>query len=276
MTVPTSTVWSRIRRPEYTGENRCTPCTILNLGIAGGIAGLVSMISIVGGVLLFGICVLLIYLRGYLMPGTPALTARYFPNRLLALFGKSPAETVVHDGGVEVSTDGVTPDDIESMLTTQGIVKPCADADLCLQDAFAASWKRRIEQVRDTETARNRFAMILNIDPADVHFESADARFSVEYTGDTIATWESEAAFLADIAVESTLAEWLPGWQEYDEQIRTQILSSMRVFLEWCPGCDGRLETSEDVIQTCCGPDTTNVIIECVDCGVPIFEGRYR
>ena len=42
-----------------------------------------------------------IWLRGYLVPGTPELTKRYLPERALALFGKAPAAT-----GAAASTGG--------------------------------------------------------------------------------------------------------------------------------------------------------------------------
>lgn len=79
----------RIRQPEYTGENRCVPCTALNVFIAVVIAGL-----FVGagrrwiGVVAFIVSVGVVYFRGYLVPGTPGITERYFPERVLRLFGK--------------------------------------------------------------------------------------------------------------------------------------------------------------------------------------------
>lgn len=68
-------------QPEYTGENRCWPCTIIN-GIGVGIAILLFgrrrralglFVAVLGGTA--------IWLRGYILPGTPR-----FAPRFVALF----------------------------------------------------------------------------------------------------------------------------------------------------------------------------------------------
>ena len=73
-----------IRQPEYTGENRCTPCTVTNLAItavvAAGLAYAVS-VPLSAGVAVLGVAS--VWLRGYLVPKTPELTRRYFPDWLL-------------------------------------------------------------------------------------------------------------------------------------------------------------------------------------------------
>ncbi|QFU82137.1 hypothetical protein [Natronorubrum aibiense] len=77
-----------LKQPAYTGENRCEPCTILNLLIAAVVGSLVARKSRIGGLLAVGLSIGLIYLRGYLVPGTPTLTKRYLPPEVLRWFGK--------------------------------------------------------------------------------------------------------------------------------------------------------------------------------------------
>ncbi|AHF98921.1 hypothetical protein HALLA_08640 [Halostagnicola larsenii XH-48] len=86
-----------LHQPEYTGDNRCEPCTILNLVIAALLSSLIARKSKLGGVLALGCSIGLIYLRGYLIPGTPTLTKRYLPPAILRWFGKDP-EPVVASG----------------------------------------------------------------------------------------------------------------------------------------------------------------------------------
>lgn len=72
--------WETIRRPEYTGENRCMPCTVLNLIVGAAMSGLLALtVSPVAGGLGLVVSVAAIYLRGYLVPGTPTIMARYPP-----------------------------------------------------------------------------------------------------------------------------------------------------------------------------------------------------
>ena len=77
-----------LKQPAYTGENRCEPCTILNLLIAGAVGSLIARKSRLGGLFAVGFSIVLIYLRGYLVPGTPTLTKQYLPAEVLRWFGK--------------------------------------------------------------------------------------------------------------------------------------------------------------------------------------------
>ncbi|MFC6975122.1 hypothetical protein ACFQL1_11345 [Halomicroarcula sp. GCM10025709] len=79
---------ARLRDPEYTGENRCLPCTIVNSAIAVALAGAVGVgiavattpvLAGVAAALVLAVSALSIWLRGYLVPGTPELTKRYMP-----------------------------------------------------------------------------------------------------------------------------------------------------------------------------------------------------
>ncbi len=88
-----STRLDPLRQPEYIGENRCTPCTVVNVCIAALLAVAVGVAFPLAGVVVFVLSLAAIYLRGYLVPGTPTLTKRYFPDRVLALFDKEPAST---------------------------------------------------------------------------------------------------------------------------------------------------------------------------------------
>ncbi|ARS91742.1 hypothetical protein [Natrarchaeobaculum aegyptiacum] len=79
-----------LKQPEYTGENRCLPCTVVNLTIAAALGWLVARKHRIAGVLVFVVSAAIISLRGYLVPGTPTLTRRYLPAGVLRLFGKEP------------------------------------------------------------------------------------------------------------------------------------------------------------------------------------------
>lgn len=96
-----SALISRLRRPEYTGENRCIPCTVVNVAITATVgvvvtgalwsAGPAVALPVGTGVVAVGLA--LVVLRGYVVPGTPALTRRYLPDRVLAKFDKRPMTT---------------------------------------------------------------------------------------------------------------------------------------------------------------------------------------
>ena len=80
----------RIREPEYTGENRCVPCTVVNGVLAVVLTAAAAVFGPVTAAVVLVASLGSIYYRGYLVPGTPELTKRYLPDRVLRAFGKAP------------------------------------------------------------------------------------------------------------------------------------------------------------------------------------------
>ena len=104
----------RLRRPQYTGENRCTPCTAVNLVVATVLSVAVWVAVPPPAGLALGAAVLVaslgaIYLRGYLVPGTPWFTKTYFPDWLLRAFEKEPAATPSGTTAAASETAGAPP-----------------------------------------------------------------------------------------------------------------------------------------------------------------------
>lgn len=270
------------RRPEYTGSNRCLPCTVINTLIAVFVSMLVALTVSVGvGTVVFAVCVAVIYLRGYLIPGTPTLTKRYLPDRIHRLFGTDHVEPA--GGGTNAAT-GVSTErhdvgggytDAGEVLRAEGVVTECPNVDdLCLDPAFRDAWRRRIASLREGETGADRLAAHLEVDPQALALEDRESEYAVSYHGDRVDAWPSRAAFLADMGVDPTLSEWCSGWESYDPELRTQTIGSLRAFLERCPACDTALEASESGWESCCR-EGTDVTVSCNDCGDVVFSGRY-
>lgn len=258
-----------VRRPEYTGRNRCWPCTALNLCLALVAAGLVARLSLAAGGVALGLCAGAIYLRGYLVPGTPEFTRRYLPESVLRLFGKGP-ERPRGDGSDD--SGGAAS---ERLLREAGVVSVAADGDLRLDDSFRGAWRDRIEALRDRDTARERLAAAVGVDPGDLSFEEAADEFAVGYDGAHLESWPSRAAFVAELAAEPTLAERCAGWNSLDPSERARLVAGMRAFLDRCPTCDGPLVESEDVWESCCS-EVVDVTVACADCGSRVFWAREQ
>ena len=273
----------RLQQPVYTGENRCLPCTILNSIIAIALAAAIAFLWPPAGIVALVVFAATIYLRGYLVPGTPELTQRYFPVWLLRAFGKEPFEEVqTTDGGVTGtaatdSTEQPDRDETERLLRSADVVEDCPhEDDLCLTDEFREVWWRRIRRFRgDKDRAVAQLATVLGVDPDELKFVDGTDQFGVEFTGDLIGQWDSDAAFYADLAAEPTLAEWLPEWEELDNQTRTELLAGMRAFLAACPACNAELDQVENVRKSCCAGKMVSVSVDCPDCGARVFSGSY-
>lgn len=271
----------RFRQPEYTGKNRCPPCTVVNIviavfssiAVAGVLVGIgVSAYALPAAVLTIVGSLVVIYLRGYLVPGTPRLTKQYFPRRLLRWFGKVRA---TETGRVTEKDDETDFDDetVETVLLRADVVEECRDGtDLCLTDQFRSAWHDQIATVRDGNTERERLLSVLDVkDEVEVEFEDHGNAFEAEADDHHVGTWESQAAFIADVAAGELLSDRLLMWDEYTSFERGEFLQSLRLFLETCPSCNDHLSFGTDTVESCCTSHEV-AAVTCDECGQRIFE----
>lgn len=271
---------SQFRQPEYTGENRCLPCTVVNVLIAVVLGGAVAGAGVAtgnaglgaaAGAVLVGLSLVAIYLRGYLVPGTPTLTKRYFPPWLLALFGKEPAEEFGGMAGTD--SEETVPDaeslDPETVLVGVDALEECADGeDLCLTESFRGAWEEGIEQARDAD--REALLDVLGV-PGDAETEEFGNAFRLVVDGREAGRWESRAAFLADLGAAHALEARYDGWSALPVRARGQLLNGLRLFIDTCPACAGTPEFGTETVESCCSTREV-AAVACPDCGARLFE----
>jgi len=243
-------VGDRLRRPEYTGENRCLPCTVVNvcLTLVAAAVATVALTPLGGLVVLTGGLVA-IYFRGYLVPGTPTLTMRYFPPRLLELFGKE----------LELR---------ETLQPIEGVAVRATPEGGRLAGSFAAAWDDRIESMRAAGVTDDDVATLLGVDEASNVGEAA-------YVADGgLRQWLSASALLADAAAAAVLdARGGDEWASLEPDERVATLRDLRKHLDYCPLCDGDLDDEEtETIETCCTESERVLMATCVDCDVRLIE----
>ena len=258
----------RIRRPEYTGDNRCLPCTAVNLGIASLISGVVALASIPVAVALFVASMLAIYLRGYLVPGTPALTKRYLPESVAASVGEHPVDDTPEFETLEKLDDhrenAVEP---EQFLRDVGVFE---DGDKGrLTETFTASRRAALER-RDRSAASDPGVVAgLFDDPDDISFE--DRAYPAVNVDRRIRSWPSEAALLGDVVTDEALSATTDRWASVPIEQRLDILELLRQEYDACPACGGPLERSPDTVESCCGVFEV-IAVRCLDCGDRLQE----
>lgn len=247
---------SALRQPEYTGENRCAPCTVVNLLLAALLAGPVAVVSPPLGATAFAGGLLAIYLRGYLVPGTPELTKRYLPPAVLRLFGKEPVPRTLGDPEEAVGWEG---------LEAAGIVERGATVSLTAD--FRDRWRAAIDERRDAELGEREVARLLG--EREVA-QRGDHAFSVD--GNQLVRWDSRAALLADVAGGAVLGERYEDWAGIDRDTRRELLGRLRLLLERCPDCDGPAARGSESVDPCCQKSYTVVWNECEECGALLAE----
>lgn len=258
----------RLRQPEYTGENRCTPCTAVNIAIAAGAGILTAVASTVLGAGVFTLSVGTIYLRGYLVPGTPTLTKRYFPERVLRWFDKDTT-TPVADKTVEI--------DPERVLLDAGGVEPCREGtDLCLTADFQQAWRERIHTIRTHDLGEDHLGGALNVSITDdrITVDQHGEAFIAHTDDAVVSQWSSHAAAVADVAAATELSERHSDCENLAPAEIARVLMSLRIFIEQCPDCDGSVQVEQEVVESCCR--SYDVIASaCQDCDARLFEMEW-
>lgn len=262
----------RLRRPEYTGANRCPPCTAVNVLIALVASAVLALLSVPLGLVVLLSSLVTIYLRGYLVPGTPTLTERYLPDRAVAPFDAHPVER--HEETWETverlehrRENAVDP---ERFLLDVGTVEPCERGDdLCLTDAFARRLGDRSARLEPDRIDRERIADVFDADPDSITaLEREHPAFRI---GRRVRKWPSEAALVADLAGDETLRERTDRWTDVPLVQRLGILKSLRSFHDVCPRCAGTIRLSDGTVESCCRSYEV-LAIGCVDCGASLLE----
>lgn len=263
-----------VRQPEYVGENRCIPCTIVNAAIAIVLTALawVLIAPTAGVVVLLGSAVA-IGLRGYLVPGTPTLTKRYFPDWFLAYFDKAETSGTVDPGADEQAPAAV---DLEQVLVAADILAPCAEVDdLCLEESFREAWRSAMDDVRDDDATISAVAALLDVDEDGLDLETFGQQATVaRYDGVQVGQWESRAALIADAAAADLVASRDPDWESRPVAARGELLGGLRLFLEACPECGGAVSFGRETVESCCRSHEV-VAVSCESCGARLFEADF-
>jgi len=255
-----------LKNPRYTGENRCLPCTAVNLIISLVLSALAyHELGVVIATTIFALSVVLIYVRGYLIPGTPTLTKKYLPETVLASFHRS--ERPVADETDADRTIGET----EVFLHEYGIIEPCEnDEDVCITPDFRSSWYDWMASLRENDI-QTVLATHLDAAPSDIVIERSDELISVRYNDQHLGSWRSKPLLIADVATELELQERYPEWSHLLVQEREQVIGGLRVFLDQCPDCLEPVTEQETKTETCCS-FRTEIAGECVDCGTQLYS----
>lgn len=259
-------IYDIVRQPDHTGENRCIPCTVVNVVIAAVVTAIIGLASVYLAVVSFALFAGVIYARGYLIPGTPAFTRDYFPDRVLRWFDKEPMPAFE----VDFEADDI---DLENVLLGARALEECADSeDLCLTTSFRATWHRELEEL-DDEVVKERLAGILDVDEDQIALTDYGRAYVVLVDAIQVGQWESRAALFADVAADLGLAERVDGWIDLSVEQRSAINRGLRVYLDRCPDCGGAVSMVDKTVESCCSSQEV-LTSKCQDCGARLFEMR--
>jgi hypothetical protein len=250
-----SSLVTRLRDPVYTGPNRCWPCSVANVALVALVAVAAGVVAPAAGVAVGMVGVAAVWLRGYVVPGTPALTRRYLPASVRAWVGKAPTRR---------PPDAAAPAD---RLTELGVLRSDGPR---LAPGFRDPWGTTASALAgDGRAIRRAAAEALSSPSAGVTLDDGDGGVTLTVDGEWIGQWPSRTALVADLATELTLAG--SGWAGLERPERADLAARIRALAERCPVCDAATTVSEDTVDSCCGP-TAVVAVTCPGCAVRLAE----
>lgn len=282
-----------LRRPEHTGENRCWPCTVVNLVILAAASAVLVPLSGLLSLLVAAVGLLLVGVRGYLIPGTPRFAPRIvarIPGGDALFHGQDtpdPSGTLGAGGGGSdgsgASTGGTAA--TAGDPSDRGAGAPSGDSNassddkendgvngddllnrlvaagvleargerVVTTDPFEERWHAEMDELRGVETEALADAA-LEISPA------TDASV-VRQDGDE---WVALAPTAdADVVEETWLSRPVAVAEVggaraaaafVDDDIALAAAQTCRMFLDACPDCGTELERGTEM--DCCGGHT--------------------
>lgn len=261
-----------VRRPEYTGSNRCWPCTVLNAVVLAVLTFVAALLNPLLGVIVLVAGVAGIVYRGYVIPHTPT----FAPRLVAAIPG---AQQLFTDHQIDPPTDrqsernaggiGGENADGEAVLTT--LIESdilTGDADLHIAEDVADDWWDEMRAIADDSLEELATAVDAE-SPTPVRTKTyeRDGRAWIIVTDEAESleseTWLSRPVAIADIAIVRTLAN-----RGVDRRTAADAASPLRLFLEECPDCGG--EVVETTGDGCCGgfgPGGPTHVLACRKCG---------
>lgn len=251
-----------LRRPEYTGQNRCWPCTAVNVLLLAVLALAVSFANPVVGLGILVAGGLGILLRGYVIPYTPE-----FAPRLVALVPGAERLFPTHPderraGGI--GDEDAAGEDVVSVLFDAGVL--VGAEELSLASDLHLDWHATIDELQTTTEDLATAVEDASPEPVRTRIFEEDGRAWIIVTDENESlaseTWLSRPVAIADVAAVRVLTD-----RGIEPTTAANAAAPLRLFLDECPDCGGELiETTGD---GCCGgfgPGGPTHVLACEDC----------
>jgi hypothetical protein len=282
-------------RPEYVGENRCAPCTVVNgvaVAVAAGVlapiwAPLAAVVAVGGAIA--------VALRGYVVPYTPQFAPRLVAplpvgfdhgdhDREAATDGRQSA-SLAADGIPERSDEGervtralveggvlVVDTPADSADPTDDGPEPASEPELRPVETFYEAWETEMARLRDAADD-DLAAAVADAAPFAATGRVEDGGVVLDGRGDD----EDRFVWLSrPVAVAETAAVRAMEGTDVPPSLRPAAARPLRLFTPACPVCGGR--PVETTVSNCCGgtkgiyDSPEQELLACEDCDAIVHE----
>lgn len=263
-----------VARPEHTGDQRCWPCTVVNVVVLAVVVLAVGFVNVLAAAAVAVVGAATIAVRGYLVPYTP----QFAPKLVAALpvdpfhAGPDPPDAATDGPSDSLSADA-DGEDVLAALVDAGVVVPDGET-LFLDDSFRDAWRTEIATLREMDDDELAEAV------ADAAPRATGARVDrtrprryVVVDPITDSGLDRRRLTMPVAFAEAGAARALEAWID-DPALRSTAAEPLRTFLERCPACDGPVEETTDT--RCCGAPLDPVegpadVLACADCDERLY-----
>jgi len=256
----------RLRRPEYTGENRCRPCTVVNLTIIAVVGAAVAVWSVLAAAVAVAVGLVALAFRGYVVPGTPRFAPRLVEPLPLDFGHTDTARETDALSDMDGEMEEPDPGAVLESLVAAGVIEDDGE-QLFLNEAFREAWLERMATLRTADESE-LLARVEAASPLDVEAQLHDDHVLVAGDQDI---WLRRAVAIAETTAVEALEQW-----ELPPEIRAHAAKPLRNFLRTCPVCGGPVR--ESTRKNCCGSSSTvyenpeQPVLACEDCETVVIE----
>lgn len=161
-------------------------------------------------------------------------------------------------------------DSAEAHLRRAGVL--VGDENPRVDPEFERAWRRRIVSMGDRSEDEAVLADLLSVPrrAVELRWETESGVLVATVHGARAGRWPSRAAFVADVTAVAEFRERYPEWWALPSSMRTRVLAALRLYLDWCPTCDGAVSVTR--VEGRAAPEVSVPAATCGACAARLFE----
>lgn len=246
----------KLKRPKYTGKNRCLKCTVSNFIIATivAISTVLFTQNIIISIIIWCFFILVIYFRGYLIPYTPEIT-----TFIIELASEKPKQ----------NSPAQRFDPLE-YLTNEGLIKE----NNGLYHLKRQFYEELLDELRrGSDTRVNRKAKYLLGAEGDIEMKEFD-NILIAATPEFEICWPSKICVSVDYSIAKILEHHV-DLNSFNQPEKVHIIRLIRGFLPECPECNDSLKITKETLGDS-GDDKLGILKYCSTCGEEFYISSYN
>ncbi|WP_410767217.1 hypothetical protein [Haloferax sp. DFSO60] len=139
--------------------------------------------------------------------------------------------------------------DLVSALASANVLTIDPSGKMAVSNEFKTEWRGRMVDMDGRDKDAAALATLLGVHPARVELSWGTEKLVAKLDGGSVGQWSSRAAFVADLTAVATFRKQYPAWWRLSTGDRNRVLGALRLSLQRCPTCDGRIDVDTSLVE---------------------------